>query len=45
MVAHQFVHLEHVHLCLLEHGIHLFVAKDLSLVAGVLELVGLDMLP
>lgn len=45
VVAHELVHLEHVHLCLFKHGIHLVVAEDLSLVAGVLELVGLDMLP
>ena len=45
LVSEELVHLEHVHLGLLEDGLHLVVAAYLPLVAGVLQLVGLDMLP
>lgn len=45
VVADQLVHLEHVHLGLLEYSLHLVVASYLALVAGVLEVIALDMLP
>lgn len=45
MAANHLVHLEHVHLGLLEDLAHHVVALDLALVAGVLELVALDVLP
>lgn len=45
MTANVLVHLEHVNSWLLENGLHLCVAYDLTTVAGVLELIGLDVLP
>jgi hypothetical protein len=39
------VHLEHVHLGLLEDCMHLVVAYDLSFVLWVLEIVGFDVFP
>lgn len=45
MGANVLVHLEHVHLGLLKHGHHLLVASNLALVTGILQIVGLDVLP
>lgn len=45
MVAHKLVHLEHVHLSLLEHSLHLIVTQYLPLVVRVLEVIALDVLP
>ena len=45
LAAQELVHGEHVDLVLLEDGVELFVAEDLSLVARVLELVALDVVP
>lgn len=45
MASDILVHAEHVDLGLLEHGLHLLVAADLALVCGILEIVGLDVLP
>lgn len=39
------VHPEHVDPGLLEHSLHLFVAANLPLVFGILQIVGLDVLP
>lgn len=45
MIANILVHLEHVDSGLLEYSEHFRVAKDLSLIGGILEVVGFDMLP
>ena len=45
MVANLLVHLEHVDTGLLKDGAHQLVTYDLTLVAGVLKLVRLDVLP
>lgn len=45
MIANQLVHLEHVDGVLLEDLAHPIVADNLALVAGVLQVVGLDVLP
>ena len=45
LVAQKFVHLEHVDRVLLEHGLELLVAQNLSSVTWILKLVGLDMFP
>lgn len=45
LVAKELVHLKHVNRTLLEYGLKLIVAEDLSLVARILELVRLDVLP
>lgn len=45
MASNVLVHSEHVDLGLLEHSLHLLVAADLALVCGILEIVGLDVLP
>lgn len=45
MASDILVHPEHVDFGLLEHSLHLLVAADLALVCGVLEIVGLDVLP
>ena len=39
------VHLEHVDLGLFEDGLHLLVAANLSFIAGILEVVSLDVFP
>lgn len=45
LVPEQLVHGEHVDFILLEDGVQLVVAEDLALVAGVLEVVTLDVVP
>lgn len=45
MAAEQLVHLKHVDAAALKHRVHLVVADNLSLVAGILKLVGLDVFP
>lgn len=45
MVSNVLVHSKHVHLGLLENGLHLFVAQDLALVLGVLKLICFDVFP
>lgn len=45
MVADLLVHTEHVNLGLLEDGLHLLIAKNLSPVVWILEVVGLDVCP
>jgi hypothetical protein len=45
LVPEQLVHGEHVDLVLLEDGVQLIVAEDLAFVAGVLEVVTLDIVP
>jgi hypothetical protein len=45
MVADLLVHAEHVNLRLLEDGLHLLIAKNLSPVVWILEVVGLDVCP
>lgn len=45
VVADQLVHLEHVDGALLEDGLHAVVTAYLALVGGVLQVVGLDVLP
>lgn len=45
MASDVLVHSEHVDFGLLEHSLHLLVAADLALVCGILEIIGLDVLP
>lgn len=45
VVANLLVHAEHIDLGLFEDGLHLFVTTDLSFVVGVLEVIGLYVLP
>lgn len=45
MVANQLVHLEHVDRVLLEHFAHSIVTDNLAFVAGVLQIVRLDVFP
>lgn len=45
MVAEEFIHRKHINLVLLEDGVQLFVAQDLSLIAGILQAVSLDVVP
>lgn len=45
MAANQLVHLEHVDRVLLKHLAHPVVTDNLALVAGILQVVRLDVLP
>lgn len=45
VAADQLVHRKHIQAALLEYGLHLFVAKNLSLIVWVLKIVALDVLP
>lgn len=45
MVSNLLVHAEHVDSRLLKNSLHLGVTSDLAFVAGVLEVVGLDVVP
>lgn len=45
MASNILVHPEHVDFGLLENSLHLLVAADLALVRGVLQIIGLDVLP
>jgi hypothetical protein len=45
MIANDLIHLEHVHLRLLENSMHFVVASDLSLILWVLKVIRLDVLP
>lgn len=45
LAAQELVHREHVDGCLLEYRLHLVVAAYLTLVAGLLQVVRLDVLP
>ena len=45
MTTNKLVHLEHVDFVLLEYGLKLLVAHDLSFVLGILQFVGFNVLP
>lgn len=45
MITDFLVHLEHIHLGLLEYRVHPIVADNLSLVARVLQVVAFDVFP
>jgi hypothetical protein len=45
MIANLLVHLKHVNSGLFKHSVHLFVAANLALVIGVLQVIAFDVLP
>lgn len=45
MASDILIHTKHVHSGLFEYCLHFLVAADLALILGILQVVGLDMLP